>query len=179
VESAFGSMNATEDETSATTDTSEPPAEPAASPRPRVRRSPSAGSAVAEQAPAEAAPVRAPQVSTTVEKPPIEGDPVSVGTVSGDARSVVYSRDDLDVRPAMLLRPVLPATPPPDVPPDQIGTLELVVDEYGDVEHVRLLSPANRFHERMLVSHAKTWKFRPAIRDGQPVKYRTVIRLTI
>jgi len=179
MESAFGSTDATEDETAATTDTSEPTAEPAASPRPRVRRSPSAGSAVAEQTPAEAAPVQAPQVSTTVEKPPIEGDPVSVGTVSGDARSTVYSRDDLDVRPAMLLRPVLPATPPPDVPPDQIGTLELVVDEYGDVEHVRLLSPANRFHERMLVSHAKTWKFRPAIRDGQPVKYRTVIRLTI
>jgi hypothetical protein len=31
----------------------------------------------------------------------------------------------------------------------------------------------------MLVAHAKTWKFRPAIRDGQPVKFRTVVRLTI
>ena len=44
---------------------------------------------------------------------------------------------------------------------------------------MRLISPSNRFHERMLVAHAKTWKFRPAIRDGQPVKFRTVVRLTI
>jgi outer membrane biosynthesis protein TonB len=118
-------------------------------------------------------------VSTVVTTPPVTGqEPMSVATTTL-APTVVYTASDSDVMPAMLLRPVLPAMPPPDVPPSQIGTLELVVDEQGDVERVRLISPPNRYHERMLVAHAKTWKFRPAIRDGQPVKFRTVVRLTI
>ena len=103
---------------------------------------------------------------------------MSVATAT-EVRTIVYSAGDDGVMPALLLRPLLPAQPPPDVPLNQIGTLELVVNEHGDVERVRLVSPSNRFHERMLVAHAKTWKFRPAIRDGQPVKYRTVVRLTI
>jgi hypothetical protein len=60
-----------------------------------------------------------------------------------------------------------------------VGTLELLVNEYGDVDQVRLVSPANRFRERMLVASAKAWKFQPAMKDGQPVKYRTRVRLTI
>ena len=64
-------------------------------------------------------------------------------------------------------------------PPDQVGTLDLLIDETGNVEQVKLTSPANRYQERMLVSHAKSWKFKPATRDGHPVKYRTRVRVTI
>ena len=92
---------------------------------------------------------------------------------------VVYSPSDSAVIPPVLVRPVLPRQPPPGVPESQIGTIELVVDEQGDVEGVRLISPANRFYERMLVSAAKMWKFRPAFRDGHPVRYRTRVRLTV
>lgn len=91
----------------------------------------------------------------------------------------VFSDTDPRVTPAVLIRPHLPAQPPPDVPEEQIGTLEFVVSESGAVEHVRLISPANRFQERMLVAAAKTWQFRPAMRDGRPVRYRTRIRLTL
>ena len=79
----------------------------------------------------------------------------------------------------MLVRPVLPKEPPPGLPADQIGSIEVLVDEQGDVEQVKLLSPANRYHERMLMSAAKTWKFRPAFKDGLPVRYRTRIRVTV
>ena len=120
-----------------------------------------------------------PQVRAEVTTPAVTGEPpMSVATTTG-ARTIVYTAADAGVMPAMLLRPLLPAEPPPDVPPSQIGTLELVVDEQGDVERVRLISPSNRYHERMLVAHAKTWKFKPAIRDGRPVKFLTIVRLTI
>ncbi|HXE79578.1 MAG TPA: energy transducer TonB [Vicinamibacterales bacterium] len=174
---------ATSDAANATPDTASAAAQTSRSgPPPRVRRSATAATSSSSPttAPADAgATAEPPQISTTVSKPPIAGDPRSVSSSVDDVRSVIYSAADADVRPATLLRPVLPAEPPPDVPPDQIGTLELIVDENGDVEHVRLISPSNRFHERMLVAHAKSWKFRPAIRDGRPVKYRAVIRLTI
>ena len=183
VESTFGPSPAADEEEPAAADAAgeAAPGQTGVS-RSRARRSASAASKSASGSTPGSAPTAAasepPQVSTTVAKPPMTSEPTSVSSVS-EARSVVYSRNDADVRPAVLLRPLLPAEPPPDVPPDQIGTLELIVDEFGDVEQVRLISPANRFHERMLVAHAKSWKFRPAIRDGQPVKYLTIVRLTI
>jgi hypothetical protein len=91
----------------------------------------------------------------------------------------IYSDADPQVAPAVLIRPHLPAQPPADVPEEQIGTLEFVVAESGAVEHVHLISPANRFQERMLVAAAKTWQFQPAMRDGRPVRYRTRIRVTL
>ena len=102
------------------------------------------------------------------------------GPVPGEEVEVaVFTAADPSVTPAVIVRPVLPKEPPPNVPPEQVGTIEVLVDEQGDVVSVRLISPANRYHERMLVSAAKTWKFRPAYKDGHPVRYRTRVRLTI
>jgi periplasmic protein TonB len=101
---------------------------------------------------------------------------------SGPAKATpgrVFTEADTQVTPALLIRPHLPAQPPPDVPEEQIGTLEVVVTESGTVEHVHLISPANRFQERMLVAAAKTWQFQPAMRDGRPVRYRKRIRVTL
>ena len=92
---------------------------------------------------------------------------------------MVYSMADASVQPPIIVRPVLPASPPPGVPPDKVGTIELIVDENGDVEQVRLISPTNRYQDRMLVAHAKSWKFQPATKDGEPVKFRTRVRVTI
>jgi hypothetical protein len=91
----------------------------------------------------------------------------------------IYGSADAAVIPPVLVRPVLPKDPPPGVPADQIGVIEVLVDEQGDVDQVKLVSPFNRFHERMLVSAAKMWKFRPAFKDGHPVRYLTKIRLTV
>jgi hypothetical protein len=101
-----------------------------------------------------------------------------VTAVSEDDANV-YTSIDATVIPPVMVRPVLPKEPPPGVPLHQIGTIDVWVDENGDVEQVRLMSPANRYQERMLVSAAKMWKFRPAFKDGHPVRYRTRVRLTV
>lgn len=90
-----------------------------------------------------------------------------------------FSPTNGEVVPPVLERPQLPSEPPPNVPPENVGTLELYVNEEGLVDRVRLVSPANRYNERMIVAAAKAWRFRPAFRDGQPVKYRTIIRVTL
>ena len=108
----------------------------------------------------------------------LDFEPVPADHAVDDTFGIYTSRDS-DVQPAVIVRPVLPTAPPTDVPANQLGTLELLVDEHGDVEHVRLFSPFNRHQERMIVANAKTWKFRPATRAGRPVKYRTRVRLTI
>lgn len=113
--------------------------------------------------------------ATSVELLPMTED---VTTASEDDANV-YTSTDSTVIPPVMVRPVLPKEPPPGVPPHQIGTIDVWVDENGDVEQVRLRSPANRYQERMLVSAAKMWKFRPAFKDGHPVRYRTRVRLTV
>jgi hypothetical protein len=88
----------------------------------------------------------------------------------------VYSREDPDVKPPRILRQQLPSAPPPNA---QTGYLEFVVDTHGDVESLNLISPTTRFHDLMLVAAAKAWKFRPALFDGRPVKYRMRVAITL
>jgi hypothetical protein len=95
------------------------------------------------------------------------------------AAARLYSLGDSGVHPPVLVRPALPTEPPPDVRPEDVGVFDIVVNERGDVEQVRLLSPANRYRERMLVAAAKAWKFRPASKDGTAVRFRTRVRITL
>ena len=86
---------------------------------------------------------------------------------SGEA---VYSSASSGVEPPVPISP-LPATGlNPTV--ESTGTIELLVNEEGNVANVRLVSSPSRMQPMMLLSAAKTWKFRPAVRDGRPVKYR-------
>jgi len=90
--------------------------------------------------------------------------------VTGDGSfGPVYSASESQVAPAELRRSQLPKQP---VAGADTGYFDLVVDEAGDVQFVRLISPRNRYQDRMLVAAAKAWKFKPALLDGKPVKYR-------
>jgi hypothetical protein len=105
--------------------------------------------------------------------------PANVASAPEARPGVIYALGDQGVQPPILLRPHLPAEPAPGVAPESVGTLELIVSESGAVEHVRLTSPSNRFQDRMLVAAAKAWVFKPALRDGRPVRFRTTIRVTL
>jgi outer membrane biosynthesis protein TonB len=60
-----------------------------------------------------------------------------------------------------------------------VGVLEIVVGKAGDVEFVKLHTPLNRYHERMVVSAAKAWRYRPARKDGKPVRYRLTVAINL
>ena len=97
------------------------------------------------------------------------------GPVQFEAR-IVYSNADPEVEPAWLMRPQLPQVP---LPGADTGYFDIVVDEAGDVELINLISPAHRYQDRMLVAAAKAWKFKPAMLDGQPVRYRLRIPIIL
>jgi hypothetical protein len=93
--------------------------------------------------------------------------------------NAVYSADAEGIVPAVLIRPHLPSEPPSSVSADELGVLELVVGRTGLVDQVRLISPENRYQDRMIVAAAKTWRFQPATKDGAPVRSRVRIRVTL
>ncbi len=102
--------------------------------------------------------------------PAVEGGPIagaaSDGTVSGS---------DADVTPPMLLGRGAPAP----VAGGAAATYELVVDASGNVEQVRLIAGERGMRESMMRAHVKSWKFRPATRRGDPVRYRMQVRVAI
>lgn len=85
---------------------------------------------------------------------------------------VVYSSASLDVQPPVIYSPKLPPLPPADPYWQGTNTMELLIDETGEVRQARLTSRPVRMSDMMLLSPAKTWKFHPALKNGQPVKYR-------
>ena len=92
-----------------------------------------------------------------------------------EAAPILYSSEDTDVSPPVLLFPQLP-------PPLMIGSsngpvnrMEIVVSADGAVERVRLVNGPTRMPDMMLLSGAKLWRFAPAVKGGEPVRYRTVV----
>jgi hypothetical protein len=86
----------------------------------------------------------------------------------------IYSARDADVRPPQMLEADLPR-PAVASWPTITNTVELLVNESGSVDRVKWLTNRERMPDIMLLSRAKMWKFSPATRDGQPVRYRLVL----
>lgn len=95
------------------------------------------------------------------------------------ADQIVYTVKDTSVTPPRPLSRQFPATTPSGVPAHRVGTLEMVIAKNGTVEFVKLHTPLNRYHERMIVSAAKAWQYRPATRGGRPVKYRLTVTINL
>jgi hypothetical protein len=100
---------------------------------------------------------------------------------ASDLDGTIYSARDSDVTPPIATYPRLPAEPPSGVRAEAFSTLELLVTETGAVESVKLRGRPSHLAEALLatmnLSAAKTWRFVPALKDGRPVKYRTLIRV--
>ncbi len=55
-----------------------------------------------------------------------------------------------------------------------LGAIDVVVDESGRVVDARIYQSANRVYDAVLLESVKQWRYRPATKDGRPVKYRRV-----
>ena len=56
----------------------------------------------------------------------------------------------------------------------QLGAVEMVVNESGVVTDARIYLSVNRVYDTVLLESVKQWRYRPAMKDGRPVKYRRV-----
>jgi hypothetical protein len=100
-----------------------------------------------------------------------------IATTGRSIDPTIYSRDDSDVQPPVMLSPPMRSYGKPGSAPESGATnnLELLVDEKGDVASVKWVETPRRFIDAMEPQGAKNLKFKPAVRNGVPVKYRLYI----
>jgi hypothetical protein len=136
---------------------------PAASPA--LTPAPAPMPAAAPVAPAVAEPVpAAPEMPATA--------PRMNALQFAEEQSPIYTQDDEDVIPARLL--TAQNGKERDASITDVNSMELVISKLGRVEQAKMSAPPKRMTDMVLLSSAKTWKFAPAMKNGQPVRYRTI-----
>jgi tetratricopeptide (TPR) repeat protein len=94
----------------------------------------------------------------------------------------IYSSADRDVRvPVELSRRLPQWTPanPAEARTVYRGVLEVIIDEQGVVESAAVREPVAPFYDAQLIEAARTWRFRPATLNSEPVRYRKLIEITL
>ena len=87
----------------------------------------------------------------------------------------VYGPDDVDVLPPDAVRQSFAAMG--EVFSPRPGAVEIVIDETGAVIAAITKVSVNALYDRLALATAKTWRYRPAVRDHVTVKYRIVVVL--
>ncbi|MGE5813243.1 MAG: energy transducer TonB [Acidobacteriota bacterium] len=92
----------------------------------------------------------------------------------------VYSADDPDVTAPLSIRQDVPKVPMAII--NQVrdrGIIEVVIDELGRVESAAIRSSIHPNYDSMLLAAAADWKYRAATVNGQPVKFRKRIQISV
>ena len=86
----------------------------------------------------------------------------------------IYTFADRDVwGPVEILRHVPTWTAPRGTPPAIYqGLIEVVINELGHVESASIRRSIDKAFDAELIAATAAWRFQPATRNGQPVKYR-------
>ena len=100
-----------------------------------------------------------------------EGEPPSTDTT-------LYSSINMEIVPPEFVRSRLPKHPPPGVRSEDLPEVETIISATGEVESAKLVTQPARVLPAMMLSAVKHWRFQPATRDGQSVRYRLRLRLT-
>jgi len=72
----------------------------------------------------------------------------------------------------------LPAFPGQVIIPRN-GKLEVVIDETGAVESATITASVTTNYDAMVLTATRAWRFRPAMVNGTPVKFRKTVQITI
>lgn len=94
----------------------------------------------------------------------------------------VYATVDSDVVAPQPISRAMPGWRPPNQLVAQQsfhGVLEVIINEQGLVERAGMSKASFPSYDAELLSATKTWRFRPATRNGEPVKYRLAFEVAL
>ncbi len=100
----------------------------------------------------------------------------------GPPAAVIYSIENTDVVPPGDIERRLPPWDPTNrvaAATARRGVLEVIIDEQGRVESATLRAPVSPYYDKQLLEAAAYWKFKPATKNGQPVKFRRLFAIAL
>jgi TonB family protein len=120
-------------------------------------------------------------LSTAATVPPAPPEPAAE-PAPRPAPPRIYTAADEGVEAPISIERVMPQWTPTNPAIAQRGfrgTLEVIVNEEGTVEWAGMSKPAFAAYDGLVVEAAKQWRFRPAMRNGVPVKYRLGVEIVL
>lgn len=92
----------------------------------------------------------------------------------------IYTTADARVEPPVPIRQDVPAIPSAIMGMSrEKGVVDLVIDEQGRVTSIVLRARVHPVYDTMLMNAAKDWKYKPAMLNGKPVRFRKLLQVTI
>jgi TonB family protein len=98
------------------------------------------------------------------------------------AEPVVYGAQHSDVKKPVAMSKPMPEWRPASQTEQKMifeGALEFVVGEDGKVVSVRLLDSVHQSYDAELLRQAMHWSFKPATKNGVPVRYRYAVSIRL
>lgn len=90
----------------------------------------------------------------------------------------LYSSSDEGVVAPVALRQLLPSYPGQVTRP-MVGAIEVVIDEKGYVVQATMRASVIPSYDRQVVAAAQNWRYRPAMVNGTPVKFRKMVQVAV
>lgn len=90
----------------------------------------------------------------------------------------VYSGEDRDVTPPVIINQALPPFQGTVIAP-RTGLLEVLISETGEIESAVMTQSVTSAYDRLALIAARMWRFKPAMVNGVPVKYRKTVQINV
>ena len=136
--------------------TQAPPVQPPPPPSPAPPSTPATGGTDAGPVPA----AKAPEGGPAPDAPP------------------VYDASSPDVTPPLPIRRDVPQwNSGLALPAGTTVIVEVIVRETGTIESAVVRQSAGKFYDERVAQAARNWRYRPAVKAGQPVRYRLLVKV--
>lgn len=115
---------------------------------------------------------------TTSGPAPASSAPAPASAAAPRGAPTVYVAGDNRVVPPVVIHQELPPFPGVITIGKQ-GVIEVVIDENGMVESAVMRVPVSPNYDALAVAATKLWRFKPAVANGVPVKFRKAVQITV
>jgi TonB family protein len=105
--------------------------------------------------------------------------PPPVEKVQVQAVTRIYNGTEPGVIPPIAIVQEFPKFPGRVPSGGVAGAVEIVIDQNGSVESAAMQTPVLSGYDSIVVAAARNWRYQPARVNGQPVKFRKSIRITV
>jgi hypothetical protein len=120
-----------------------------------------------------------PPPAAPTEPPAPPAQPAPPPAAPAPAVPAVFKAADTGVTPPVVVREQMPMWPKSVPRPDgQRAVLDTVIDQAGRVESV-VVRPSLGVYDGLVVAEAKGWLYKPALKDGAPVRFRRMVPIVI